>query len=273
LRFVRTKPTAAAGGFIFLVMIFMALTAPLITSHDINALTRDRLLGPSRAHWFGTDEFGRDLYTRIVYGARISLYVGVLSVLFGTTTGALLGTVSAYFGGRLDSIVQRIMDALMAFPALVLALAVVAALGQSTINVIIAISIVILPTANRVLRASTLSAKQNMYVESARAVGATHGRIILRHILPNCMAPYIVVATVALGGAILSEASLSFLGLGTPPPDPSWGAMLSGSAQTYIRSAPWLGIFPGVAITLAVFAANLLGDGLRDILDPKLRQR
>ncbi len=274
LNFVRRKPTGAVGAAIILVMVFTAVFADYIARYDPYQIRTDKLFAPPGPEfWLGTDDFGRDLFSRIVYGSRISLYVGILAVLFGTTNGALWGLISGYFGGRTDFIIQRVMDALMAFPTLVLALAIVAALGQSTTNVIIAVGIVLTPTANRVIRSVVLSIKQNVYIEAARAIGASELRVMFLHVLPNCVAPYIILATTALGTAILAEASLSFLGLGTPPPEPAWGSMLSGAAQRYIRQAPWMAIYPGIAISLAVFAFNMFGDALRDVLDPRLRGR
>ncbi|MER3398685.1 MAG: ABC transporter permease [Chloroflexota bacterium] len=274
LNFARRKPTGAIGAAIIFLMVFTAVFADYIARYDPYLIRTDKLFTPPGPEfWLGTDDFGRDLFSRIVYGSRISLYVGILAVLFGTTNGALWGLISGYFGGRTDFIIQRVMDALMAFPTLVLALAIVAALGQSTTNVIIAVGIVLTPTANRVIRSVVLSIKQNVYIEAARAIGASELRVMFLHVLPNCVAPYIILATTALGTAILAEASLSFLGLGTPPPEPAWGSMLSGAAQRYIRQAPWMAIYPGIAISLAVFAFNMFGDALRDVLDPKLRGR
>lgn len=274
LRVARQKPLGTVGFLIILIMVVAAAGADLIIRHDLYQLSvTDRLVGPNSEFWFGTDEFGRDLFSRIVWGARISITVGLISVMCGTTVGAVLGAASAFFGGRLDFFMQRIMDALLAFPTLVLALAVVAALGRSLANVIIAISIVLIPTANRVVRSAVLGIKNEQYTEAARAIGCTSLRVLFRHVIPNSMAPYIVLATVALGTAILAEASLSFLGLGTPPPEPSWGGMLSAQGQAYMRQAPWLAIFPGLAITFAVYGFNMLGDALRDIMDPRLRGR
>jgi peptide/nickel transport system permease protein len=272
VRFLRYKPLGAIGGMIILAMIILAILAPVVAPYDPYELRVDHLFEPpGAAFYLGTDDYGRDVFSRIVYGSRISLYVGVLAVGIGTTMGAFLGLVSGFVGGRTDTILQRVMDSLLAFPALILALAIVAALGQSTTNVIIAVGVVLMPTAARVIRSSVLSIKENIYVEAGRAIGCGNMRILLVHILPNCVAPYIILATSTLGTAILSEAALSFLGLGTPPPEPSWGTMLSGGAQQYVWKAPWMAIFPGVAISLAVFGFNLFGDALRDVLDPRLR--
>jgi peptide/nickel transport system permease protein len=271
-RFLRSQPLGALGGLIILGMVVLAILAPVVAPYDPYELRVDHMFAPpGPTFYLGTDDYGRDIYSRIIYGARISLYVGILAVTLGTTTGAFLGLVSGFLGGRVDTVIQRIMDSLLAFPALILALAIVAALGQSTTNVIIAVAVVLMPTAARVIRASVLSIKENVFVEAGRAIGCGNMRILLRHIMPNCVAPYIVLATSTLGTAILSEAALSFLGLGTPPPEPSWGTMLSGAAQQYVWRAPWMAIFPGIAISLAVFGFNLFGDALRDVLDPRLR--
>jgi peptide/nickel transport system permease protein len=272
IHFLRYQPLGALGGLIIFGMLILAILAPVVAPYDPYELRVDQLFTPpGPTFYLGTDDYGRDIFSRIIYGSRISLYVGVLAVVLGTTTGAFLGLVSGFVGGRTDTVIQRIMDSLLAFPALILALAIVAALGQSTTNVIIAVGVVLMPTAARVIRSSVLSIKENIFVEAGRAIGCGNLRILLRHIMPNCMAPYIILATSTLGTAILSEAALSFLGLGTPPPEPSWGTMLSGAAQQYVWRAPWMAIFPGVAISLAVFGFNLFGDALRDVLDPRLR--
>jgi peptide/nickel transport system permease protein len=271
LRFVRREPLGAVGAALFLAMILVALLAPVIAPAnplDIRAALIYR--PPSAVAWFGTDKFGRDLLSRVIYGARISLYVGVLVVAFGTTFGLVVGLFSAYVGGTVDTITQRVVDSFQAFPALILALAVVAALGQHLNNVVIALSIVAWPVACRVVRSSVLSHRTMVYVEAARAMGCRDSRIVLRHILPNVFSVYLILATSALGAAILGEAALSFLGAGIPPPTPSWGTMLNEGATTAVVY-PWIPIFPGLAITLAVFAFNFLGDGLRDYLDPRLR--
>ncbi|MFH1486451.1 MAG: ABC transporter permease [Chloroflexota bacterium] len=273
LRFIRYKPLGATGGLVVLVLVFTALAAPVMTPYDPYETDLDKMLTPPGQEFpMGTDRFGRDVLTRIIWGARVSLYIGVSAVAIGQGTGGFLGLVSGYFGGKVDAVLQRMMDALMAFPMLVLALATVAALGPSANNVIIAVSVVQMPRASRVIRSATLSVKQAQYVEAARAIGCSDARILLLHVLPQCIAPFIIIATVALGQAILVEASMSFLGLGTPPPLPSWGRMLSGSGRQLVEVAPWLAIFPGLAISLAVFGFNLLGDAMRDVLDPQAQR-
>lgn len=273
LRFFRNKPLGAAGGLIVAILVVVAVFAPLVAPYDPNELRQRAILKPPSAEFIlGSDDFGRDIFSRIVYGARVSLYVGILSTVFGTTVGALLGLIGGYWGGQTDNTIQRIMDVMLAFPMLVLALAIVAVLGASLNNVIVAIAFPIIPRSARVVRSSALSAKENQYVDAARAMGCGDWRIIFVHIMPNCIAPYIVLATAQLGGAILVESSLSFLGLGVPPPHPSWGGMLTGAAQRFVQTAPWMAIYPGIAISLAVFGFNLLGDALRDVLDPRLRR-
>jgi len=272
LRFARQKPLGAAGAVIFTLMIFVAITAQWIAPYDPTATELAvRLAPPSAEHLLGTDRLGRDMLSRLIYGARISALVGVSATLVSTTFGTLIGIISGYLGGRKDMYIQRLMDMIMSFPALILAIAIMAALGPSLINVIIAISIPGIPRTNRVIRSVSVSLKEFQYVEAAQAVGATQSRIIFRHILPNCIPPYLILVTSALAGAILVEASLSFLGLGVPPPTPSWGRSLLEAMDSYI-SAPWLAIFPGLAISLVVFGANMFGDALRDVLDPRLKR-
>jgi peptide/nickel transport system permease protein len=271
-RFVRRKPLGAAGGVIMLVMVVTAVLAPWLQTEDPIATNAAYTLGrPNGAHWLGTDHLGRDIYSRIVHGAWVSLVVGLGSTLLGSVLGGIIGLLSGYIGGKTDLITQRFLDILQGLPLLVLALVMSASLGPSIRNVIIAISIPIIPRAARVIRASVLSIREMQYVEAARAVGLRHLRIAFRHILPNTIGPFIVLCTAQLGSAILVEAALSFLGLGVPEPYPSWGRMLSVSAAEYAQKAPWLVLFPGVAISLAVFGSNLLGDALRDTLDPRLR--
>ena len=271
-RFCRKKPLGAAGGALMLAMVLTALFAEPLATHDpIATDAANTLASPSAEHWLGSDHLGRDIYSRIVHGARVSLIVGVLSSFLGAVVGGFVGLLSAYVGGKTDLITQRVLDILQGLPLLVLALVMSASLGPSLQNVIIAISIPIIPRSARVIRASVLSIREMPYVEAARALGIGHLRIAFRHILPNTVGPFIVLTTAQLGSAILVEAALSFLGLGVPEPYPSWGRMLSVSAAEYAQKAPHLVLFPGIAISLAVFGSNLLGDALRDTLDPRLR--
>ena len=270
--YLRCYPLGAAGAAIVLVIVLMAIFAPWITAFDPTATSSHASLArPGGAHPLGADFMGRDMWSRIVYGARISLAVGIGAATLGCAIGMSIGLLSGYFGGWLDLIAQRFMDMLQALPLLVMALVMSAALGASLQNVILAISIPLIPTVARVIRSNTLVLREMPFVEAARAVGMNEVSIALRHVLPNTLAPLIVLATAQLGSAILVEAALSFLGLGIPEPYPSWGRMLSESAAEYVRTAPWLVIFPGLAISLAVFGTNLLGDALRDIFDPRLR--
>ena len=270
--YVRRYPLGAAGAAIALVIVLMAALAPWITAFDPTSTNAQASLAkPGAAHPLGADFMGRDMWSRIVFGARISLAVGIGATSLGCLIGVSIGLLSGYFGGWVDLIAQRLMDMLQALPLLVMALVMSAALGPSLENVIIAISIPLVPTVARVIRSNTLVLRELPFVEAARAVGMNEVSIALRHVLPNTLAPLIVLATAQLGSAILVEAALSFLGLGIPEPYPSWGRMLSESAAEYVRTAPWLVIFPGLAISLAVFGTNLLGDALRDIFDPRLR--
>jgi len=272
--FVRAKPLGAVGAFVILAMLVVALLAHTLAPYDpYLADYSAQFARPSAEHWFGTDEFGRDVLSRIMYGARIALFVGFSASFAGCSLGAMLAVLSAYRGGTTDILLERLMDILLAFPQLILALAVASILGAAVHNVVIAVAIPIVPRAARVVRATALSVKQNPYVEAVHALGASHARVVLRHILPNVMAPFIIMLTAQLGTAILAEAALSYLGLGTAEPTPSWGLMLSGSAPAYAEKAPWIGLFPGMAISLAVFGFSLFGDSLRDVLDPKLRGR
>jgi len=271
-RFCRKKPLGAAGGVVMLAIVVTALFADVLATHDPIATDAGRTLArPDGEHWLGSDHLGRDIYSRIVHGARVSLVVGVGSTLLGSVLGGIVGLLSGYIGGKTDLVSQRVLDILQGLPLLVLALVMSASLGPSVPNVIIAISIPIVPRAARVIRSSVLSIREMQYVEAARGLGVSHLRIAFRHILPNTIGPFIVLCTAQLGSAILTEAALSFLGLGVPEPYPSWGRMLSVSAAEYAQKAPHLVLFPGVAISLAVFGSNLLGDALRDTLDPRLR--
>jgi peptide/nickel transport system permease protein len=262
----------AAGLVIMTGFVLTAIFADLIARYDPLTIDSTRaLMRPSLAHWMGTDSFGRDVFSRIIHGARISLAVGIGSTALGGSIGVIVGLTSGYLSGWVDLVFQRVSDVLQALPLLVLALVMTAALGPSLPNVIIAIAIPLIPTVARVVRANTLALREQPFVEAAKSIGMSETRIALRHVLPNTLAPLIVLATAQLGSTILTEASLSFLGLGIPEPYPSWGRMLSESAAEYVRTAPWLVIFPGIAISLAVFGANLFGDALRDILDPRQR--
>jgi peptide/nickel transport system permease protein len=273
VRFVRSKPLGAGGAVIILAMLFVAFFAQALAPYD--PYIGDyavQLVRPSTEHWFGTDGFGRDVMSRVMYGARIALFVGFTASFAGCTLGALLGVISAYAGGKVDLLLERLMDVLLAFPQLILALAVASILGPAVQNVVIAVAVPIVPRAARIVRATALSVRENQYVEAVQALGAISHRVVLRHIVPNLMAPYIIVLTAQLGSAILAEAALSYLGLGTAEPTPSWGLMLTGSAPSFAEKAPWIALFPGIAISLAVFGFNLFGDSLRDALDPKLRR-
>ncbi len=274
VRFARAKPLAAVGALIIVAALVAAIFAPSIVLSDPLKVDTSRILvPPGRDAPLGTDFLGRDVLSRIIYGARISLYVAVSSIAISLTAGALLGGVGAYFGSRIDMPIQRVMDAMMAFPSLVLALALMASLGPNLNNVVAAIAIVYTPRTARIIRSAVLAVKANQYTEAARAVGCSHVRILWRHIAPNCVAPAIVIATVNLGVAISIEGSLSFIGVGVPPPTPSWGNMVAGAAIEMAQKAPYLPLFPGIALTLTVLGFNLLGDALRDMLDPRLRTR
>lgn len=270
--FIRRKPLGAVGGFIVLGMVLVAVFAPLVAPYDpIVQDIPNRLKEPGPQFWFGTDTFGRDIFSRIVFGSRISIYVGLLSVALGAGIGVVLGVTSGYLGGWFDLLIQRVVDGLMGFPSLVLSLVMVVSLGPSLNAVAVALAVSFTPRMVRLARASALSVREEMYVTAAQAIGSPAWRVIVRHLLPNCLAPVFVLATGYLGSAIVAEASLSFLGLGVPPPHPSWGGMLQFGAKGYLEAAPWLTIFPGLALSLATFGFALFGDALRDILDPRLR--
>lgn len=272
VRFCREKPLGAIGGAVMLALVLTALLASTLATHDpIRTDAEHTLARPTRSHWLGTDNLGRDIYSRIVYGARVSLMVGLGATLLGASLGAVIGLLSGYLGGWLDLFAQRVMEILQGLPLLILALVMAAALKPSLVNVIIAIAVPIVPMAERVIRGSVLAIREFVYIESARALGVGHLAIAFRHILPNAIGPFIVLTTAQFGSAILVEAALSFLGLGVPEPWPSWGRMLSISAAEFAQKAPWVVIFPGAAISLVVFASNLLGDALRDSLDPRLQ--
>jgi ABC-type dipeptide/oligopeptide/nickel transport system permease subunit len=273
-RTIRRKPLGAASAILIAIIVLTAVFADVLAPYDpLDADPGIRLARPSQAHPFGTDDIGRDVLSRIIHGSRISLWVGLLAVGIGTAAGMVIGLACGFWEGRLDIILQRIMDAVQAIPGLVLALAIVSVLKPSTTNAMIAIAVVIIPGNSRIVRGAVLSAKQNRYVEAAQAIGCRQLRIVLTHILPNVTAPILVIASIWLGNAILIEATLSFLGVGTQPPTPSWGLMLSSTGRAFMEQAPWLAIFPGLAISLAVLGFNLFGDTLRDAWDPKLRTR
>ena len=273
-RFVRRYPLGAFGAAVLIVLVLAAVFAPVIVTHDpLWQHVPSRLTPPGGEYLLGSDTFGRDTFSRIVYGSRTSLYVGLLSVAIGAVAGTLIGIASGYLGGRVDILIQRVVDALMGFPSLVLALLMVVALGASLQNVTLAIAMTFVPRMTRLARSSALSIKQEVYVLASQAIGAGAVRVILRHILPNCLAPVFVLATGYLGTAVVAEASLSFLGLGVPPPAPSWGGMLELAARERMESAPWLAIFPGLALSIVVFSFAFFGDALRDAFDPRLRGR
>ncbi|ARD55435.1 ABC transporter permease [Bacillus safensis] len=263
---------AVIGSVIVFLFLILAIFAPLIAPYGINEQSLgERFSAPSAAHWFGTDDFGRDIFSRVVHGARISLWVGFFSVLGSVILGTLLGLIAGYGGRVLDAVISRLFDILLAFPSILLAIAIVSILGPSLQNALIAIAIINVPTFGRLVRSKVLSIKQEEYVLAAKAVGMSHRRIVLRHILPNSMVPVIVQATLAIGTAIIEAAALGFLGLGAQAPSPEWGKMLA-DARPYLVQAPWTLFFPGIAIMLTVLGFNLMGDGLRDTLDPKMKK-
>jgi len=277
VQFMMHQPLGAAGLVVIIAMGICAAFAPWVAPYDPLTVDYGAMLArPSPEHWIGTDSFGRDVASRIIYGARTALAIGFIASFLGCTAGAVIGVASAYFGGKTDLIIQGVMDVLLSFPIIVLAITVVAVLGNYVVlgidvNLIIAIGIPMLPRVERVVRASALAIREMPYIDAARAAGYSHTRIIFRHILPNVVAPYLILLTAFVAQAILAEASLSFLGLGVTEPTPSWGLMLSGAAADFYQQAPWMIVFPGIAISLGVFAFNLFGDSLRDWLDPKIK--
>ncbi len=277
LAFCRQQPLGALSFVIIVIMMFAGLFSPLVAPYDPLTIDFSAILGaPSWEHWCGTDAYGRDICSRLIYGSRTALVIGFTSSFLGSTFGAVLGIASAYFGGRVDDWVQRFVDILLAFPLIVLALVVVAAfrkfvVGGVDVNLIVAIAIPIIPRVARVLRAAALSVRTMPYIDAARTAGYSHSRIIFRHMAPNVVAPYLIMLTAFIAQAILAEASLSFLGLGVTEPTAAWGLMLSGNAADFYREAPWMILFPGIAISTAVFAFNLFGDSLRDFLDPRFK--
>jgi len=271
-RFARRQPVGFVSAIIILALVIMAVIGPSVAPYESGELTGDRLQAPSLDHPLGTDQVSRDILSRVISGARISLQVGIAAVALGIGGGAVIGVVSGYLGGRVDTLVQRLMDAMLSFPSLVLALSLAAVMEPGLTTVILAIGVTILPSANRVVRGSTLSIKENVYIEAARSIGASDLRIMVFHIVPNLFAVIMVMISITMGAAIIIEASLSFLGLGVQPPSVSWGEMIN-SSRIFMEVAPWMVLAPGVAIALVVLSFNLLGDALRDYFDPNLRGR
>jgi peptide/nickel transport system permease protein len=271
IRFLRQNPIGSIGIAIILLVILVAIAAPVISPYKPTSQDAKRLLPPSGQYYLGTDELGRDVFSRIVFGSRISLQVGIIAVTIAFVLGATVGVLSGYIGGQFDNIMMRFVDIMFAIPALVLAIVIAGTLGPSITNAMIAIGITYAPAFARVTRGSVLAVKNEVYLEAARVVGGRDLHIIWRYILPNIIAPVIVLMTLQMSTAILTEAALSFLGLGTQPPDPSWGTMLS-NGRKFMEIAPGLAVFPGLAIVIAVLGFNFLGDGLRDALDPRLRE-
>lgn len=273
-RMLKKNKMALVGLGILVILVLLALFADVIADYDTVVIKQNlanRLKGPSAEHWLGTDEFGRDIFARLIHGARVSLKVGIIAVGISIVLGGILGALAGFYGGKIDNIIMRVMDVFLAVPSILLAIAIVSALGPSIINLMVAISISSVPRYARIVRASVLSIRDQEFVEAARAIGANNARIIFRHIIPNSLAPVIVQGTLGVASAILSTAGLSFIGLGIQPPAPEWGSMLSGGRQ-YLRYAWWVTTFPGVAIMITILSLNLLGDGLRDALDPRLKQ-
>lgn len=277
IRFCRQQPLGAASLLIILVLLVVSILAEHVAPYDPVAVDFvDMLKPPNAAHLLGTDSYGRDILSRLIYGARTALIIGITSSLIGCGMGAILGTASAYFGGTIDEIIMRVVEIVLSIPLIIAALVVVAVLGRHVVlgldlNLILAIAIPFIPRVARVVRSAALSIRGMLYIDAARAAGYSHARIILRHMAPNLTAPFLIALTAAIAQAILLEASLSFLGLGVTEPTPAWGLMLAGTASDYFRVAPWIILFPGAAISLAVFAFNLFGDAMRDWLDPKFK--
>lgn len=272
--YARRKPLGTIGAVCLLVMIVMALAAPWLATHDPNKMSAANVFkSPEAHHWLGTDNYGRDLYSRIVYGSRVSLYVGFISVAVGSGIGAILGITGGYSLGKVDLVIQRVVDIVLAFPPLLLAMVISCSLGSSLNTVVLAIAIPMAAGVCRIMRSQAISIREYTYIDAARSIGCSQTRILARHVAPNCIAVLTVIATAQLSNAILTEAALSFLGFGVPPPHPSWGRMLAAESLQYIRRAPWLLIAPGVALSLAVYGFNLVGDAVRDLLDPMERGR
>jgi len=271
VRLVKEKPLGVVGGIIVLLLLFVGIFADFLTPYGMNQVSRDILMAPSGTFWLGTDNLGRDMLTRVIYGARVSLIVGLSATSISVVVSVFIGILCGYIGGIFDLVVQRFVDAWMCFPGLVLMMVIISVIGAGMLPVIIVLGLQLGIAGSRIIRGATMSVKENVYIEAARAIGCPTSRILLRHILPNIMAPIIILFTTRMPGMILAEASLSFLGFGIPPPTPSWGGMLSGSARTYMFLAPWMCIWPGLALAIVVYGINMFGDAVRDILDPRLR--
>lgn len=274
VRLVKEKPLGTAGGVIVLVMLLAGLFADVLAPYGYKEIAMaDRLAPPSGQHILGTDQLGRDTLTRIIYGARVSMIVGVGGTVIGTLGAVVIGLFSGYLGGKVDLVVQRFVDAFMCFPTIFILLTIMVLVGPGMIQVTVVLGVLFSIWYSRVVRGATIAIKTNTYVEAARAAGCSTSRILLRHILPNITAPVIVIFTISIGQIILSEATLSFLGYGIPPPTPSWGGMLSIEGRKYMLDSPWLAVWPGLALSMAVYGTNMLGDAIRDVLDPRLRGR
>jgi len=272
-RIAKRQPLGVAGLLLILLLVITAVFARFIAPFDPTSIDSDSLQSPNGTHFFGTDDKGRDVFSRVVYGSQVSLKIGLIATAIGSIGGAVVGIVSGYFRGTVDMLLQRVMDAIQAFPFLILALIMIAVFGTSIFKLMMVVGLAIIPGVGRVMRGAVLGEMEKLYIEAARSTGASAPRIMFRHILPNVAPVLIILATSLLGSAILIEAGLSFLGFGTPPPTPSWGGDLSGNAQRFFTHAPWMAIFPGIALSLVVLGFNLLGDSLRDVLDPRLRNR
>ena len=272
VRLFREKPLGAAGGVIFVLFLLCGVFADVLAPYGMNQISpRTRLMAPSWAHWFGTDNLGRDMLSRCLYGAQISVIIAFTTATLATIVSILVGIVTGYLGGKVDLIVQRFVDAWMSFPDLIILLVVVSVLGPGVPQIIFTLGCLLGIAGSRIIRSAVVSVRENMYVHAAQSIGASTGRILLRHILPNIMPPIIVLFTTRVGTVILAESSLSFLGLGVPPPTPTWGGMLSGSGRTFMFQGPWLALAPGLCLTVVVYATNVFGDALRDLLDPRMR--
>jgi peptide/nickel transport system permease protein len=272
VRLLREKPFGAAAGMVFILFVFCGVFANVLAPYGFNEITPlERLRPPSLKHLFGTDNLGRDLFSRCLYGARLSVIIGLSAATIATAISVAIGTLTGYLGGRFDMIVQRFVDAYMSFPELVILIAVVSVVGPGMVQIIGILSLVLGIAGSRIIRSAVVSARENVYVHAAQSIGASTGRILWRHILPNIMPPIIVLFTTRIGAVILAESGLSFLGLGIPPPAPTWGGLLSGSGRTYMFQGPWLALAPGLCLTIVVYATNVFGDALRDILDPRMR--